>query len=89
MSATHIKTNTKVAIKLMRETFADDYDAKKRVSEIQVLRKLSALQNNVFTTKIYDIIVPEIDLTTNSPIAYIFMVMDIEETDLAEVLNEF
>ena len=34
VKATHIKTQTKVAIKLMTNCFTDGYDAKKRVSEI-------------------------------------------------------
>ena len=89
VSATHIETRTKVAIKLMKSTFVDGYDAKKRVSEIQILRKLSEVKDNCFTTKIFDIIVPDIDMDSSDPLDYIFIVMDIEDTDLAEVLNRY
>lgn len=88
VSATHVETGTKVAVKLMTSSFVDEYDAKKRVSEIQILRKLSAIKDNCFTTKIFDVIVPDIDLDSPDALDYLFIVMDIEDTDLAEVLNQ-
>ena len=87
VSATHMETGTKVAIKLMTSSFQDNYDAKKKVSEIQILRKLSAIKDNCFTTKIFDVIISDINLESSDPLDYIFIVMDIEETDLSEVLN--
>ena len=73
----------------MKTTFVDGYDAKKRVSEIQIQRKLSEIKDNCFTTKIFDIIVPDIDIDSADPLDYIFIVMDIEDTDLAEVLDQY
>ena len=51
------------------------------------MRKLSAIKGNCFTTKIFDIVVPDIDLDSESPVSYIFIIMEIEESDLAEVIN--
>ena len=89
VSATHMQTGTKVAIKLMKSSFSDNYDAKKRVSEIQILRKLSAIKDNCFTTKIFDVIFSDVKLESSDTIDYIFIVMEIEDTDLAEVLNQY
>lgn len=71
----------------MKNTFNELFNAKKTVSEIEILRKLSAIQDNCFTTKIYDIIIPDIDVNSADPIEYLFIVMDREETDLNQVLN--
>lgn len=43
VSATHIETQIDVAIKLMKNTFSELYNAKKTVSEIEILRKLSTI----------------------------------------------
>jgi len=89
VSAEHIKTKTKVAIKLMKNCFNDPYDAKKRVSEIEIMRKLSGIDGNCFTTHLFDIIVPDIDLSSDDPLDYLFMVMDIEDSDLDVVLTNY
>ena len=57
--AKHILTGNLVAIKLITNVFESNYAAKKLVSEVHILRKLSAVPGNTFTTKIYDIIVPK------------------------------
>ena len=82
VSATHIKTQKEVAIKLITKAFKEKYNAKKIVSEIQIMRKLSSIESNVFTTHVFDIIIPEIDVNSTELIEYIFIVMDREETDL-------
>ena len=89
MSAEHIESKTKVAIKLMKNCFSDAYDAKKRISEIEIMRKLSNIEGNCFTTHIFDIIVPDMDLSSEDPLDYIFMVMDIEDSDLDDVIINY
>jgi male germ cell-associated kinase len=47
-----MKRDTKaiVAIKLMKNIFGDSYQARKTLREIKILRKLSKIPNNLFTT---------------------------------------
>ena len=89
VSATHIATKTAVAIKLMTKLFKEKYNAKKTVGEVEILRKLSALKGNCFTTHIYDVITPEFDVDSADPIDYLFIVMEKEETDLCKVLDQY
>ena len=58
------------------------------ISEIQILRKLTAIPNNVFSTLIYDIISPNIDVDSNEKIAYIFIVMEYIDTDLSKIMKQ-
>ena len=46
----------------MRDIFhgEDLYQAKRLVSEVQILRKLTACEDNNFTVKLYDIIAPNL-----------------------------
>lgn len=55
-----MKRDTKqvVAIKLMKNIFLDSYQARKTLREIKILRKLSRIPNNLFTTALIDIILP-------------------------------
>ena len=55
-----MKRDTKqvVAIKLMKNIFLDSYQARKTLREIKILRKLSRIPNNLFTTALVDIILP-------------------------------
>lgn len=55
------------------------------VSEIQVLRKLQSVPNNIYTTKLRDLIVPEVE--DSEPIPYVFIIMDYYPMDLRGVLS--
>ena len=50
------------------------------------MRKLSAMKENVFATKIYDIIVPQPLEKDNSPIDCIFIVMEHVDYDINKML---
>jgi serine/threonine protein kinase len=52
------KTGQKVAIKLMKDVSKSSYSLRKLLREIIILRKLSEIENNIFTTKLLDIIIP-------------------------------
>lgn len=54
------------------------------LAEIQVLRMLTTQPSNIYTTKLIDIIVP--DVTLDKPIRWIALVMDYVESDLRTVL---
>ena len=57
------------------------------MSEINILRKLSSVQNNIFTTNIHDIIVLDFDSKSDKPISCIFIVMDLISADLKMVIK--
>ena len=68
--------------------FTDNYEAKKLLSEVHILRKLSSVKENAFTSKIFDIILPKnINLASDDPIKYIFIVMEYIDYDLQKLLN--
>ena len=75
-------TGQEVAIKLIDGLFKHSYDSKKIVREIQILRQLSQMPNNQFTTKIFDIITPP-----NGELNYIFIVMEHMQTDLKKIFQ--
>jgi mitogen-activated protein kinase 1/3 len=81
VQAKHRKTGTPVAIKLIKNVFKSDYDAKKIIREIQILRQFTQMENNCFTTKIYDIIAPK----TLDNLSYLFIVMDFMQTDMKKI----
>ena len=59
LKAQNRKTKELVAIKLMKNIFSDEYSARKTLREIKILRKLSQVPNNLFTTKLLELILPE------------------------------
>ncbi len=63
--ASHKKSGKQYAIKLVRNTFNDQYSARKIVREVGILRKLSKMKGNLFTTKLYDVVIPQIDQKPN------------------------
>jgi len=55
----HRETKQIVAIKLMKNIFDDPYQARKVLRELTLLRKLSKIQENIFTSQLFDIILPD------------------------------
>ena len=53
------KSERLVAIKLINGLSASSYDARKVLREVKILRKLSEIQENVFTVNLLDIILPQ------------------------------
>ena len=44
---------------MVRDAFKDEYSSRKILREIKILRKLSRIPNNLFTTRLIDVILPE------------------------------
>ena len=80
VKAKHNKTGLVVAIKHMKIKWEHDYEIKKIVREIQMLRQLTQMPNNKFTSKILDIYL-------SSDEEDLFIVMDYMEMDLKKTLN--
>lgn len=67
--ARHKTTKQQVAIKLITDCFRNSIIARKTFREIRILRKLSMMPQNIFTTKLLDIIMPvEEDSGSNSDV---------------------
>ena len=49
------------AIKLIKDVFYSVYEAKKVLREIHILREISSQSNNIFVTKLLDVIVPPVN----------------------------
>ena len=93
VKAKHRSKKRMVAIKLMENVMNDSYEAKRLFTEIYILRKMSQIKDNVFTCKIYDIILPEKDSDSckgtyenDKPLEYVFVVMEYLPQDLLTLL---
>lgn len=87
MKARHLKSGRIVAIKLMKHLFDSEYTSKKLLSEIQILRKLTADPDNAFSTQLFDIIAPEIDVDSKSAVSHLFLVMEYVQSDLGKIMR--
>ena len=76
-------TGKVVAIKLIDNIFKSEYDSKKIVREVQIMRQLTQMEGNQFTTKLYDIITPK----NLDNLTYIFIVMEYMQTDLKKIFQ--
>lgn len=59
MKAKHKVTNQIVSIKLIKDCFVNIHRVKMLLRELMILRKLSEMEDNIFTTKLYDVILPQ------------------------------
>ena len=76
VKAIHRQSKKVVAIKLMKNVFKNEYDSKRIVSEIQILRKLSTIKENIYTVKLLDVITSDFDTNDDDKIDFIFLVME-------------
>ena len=59
MKAQDLFTGQLVAIKYLNKIFDSTYHARSALREIILLRKLTEIENNIYTPKLLDIILPE------------------------------
>ena len=76
------KSRRQVAIKLIRDLFCDTYQTRKIISEIQILRELTHIRGNSFSTPLIEVI-----CNPNFEGDFIFLVLEHMESDLKKVLN--
>ena len=81
IKAQHKKSRLEVAIKKI-SVKGDDYEIKKLVREVSILRQLSASGYNHFVVRIYDLIIDEKDDKMT-----LFIVQEYLETDLKKLLD--
>jgi serine/threonine protein kinase len=59
MKAQCRESKNEYAIKLIEQPFKNEYSARQLLREIKILRKFTEMESNIYTTKIYDIIVSD------------------------------
>ena len=62
-----ITTGEKYAIKLMKNPFKTQHVARQVYREIKLMRKLSEIETNLFTSKLVDIILPGCSFKSSEP----------------------
>ena len=82
VAATHISSGKLVAIKLINNVNKNEYETKKVLREIQILRKFTQMKNNHYAVKLYDIIIPN-----TSKLTHLFLVLEHMPTDLKKVIQ--
>lgn len=75
IKAKHRLTGRVFAIKHIQKPFKNAYKTKQVLREIQILRHLTQMEENVHTTKLYDIL-------HSDDLKDIFLVIDYMKTDL-------
>ena len=82
MKAQNRETGEAVAIKYISNVFTHYYSFKKVMREIQILRELTKMKGNLFTTKLIEVLVP-----SNKDFNEIFVVMDYKSSDLKKLIS--
>ena len=85
--AIHKATGETVAIKKIPINFKHEYQTKKVLREIMILRQLSQMKKNVFTVLLYDIYISEEAIETISKLKEVFLVMEFVKYDLRGLLS--
>ena len=66
VKAIHKPTGKIYAIKLIDSIQKDTYMLRKVIRELFVMRKLSCIEQNIYTTKLIDVILPEKCINVNA-----------------------
>lgn len=77
----HRETGKEYAAKLVKNVMGSKQHARMVARELIILRKLSKVKSNIFTTKLRDVLVPKDDYSS------IFFIMDYESNDLKKLLQ--
>ena len=98
--AKNLKTNEEVAIKMIKSVNRDVYSAKKVLRECIILRKLTQMKSNIYTSKIHEIILPEgLDYQAKNfepknieydlkDFDHIFLVLDLVDSDFKNLMEQ-
>jgi len=82
IEAEHIESGKNVAIKMVDVNNQCKYSFKKVLRELSILRQLSDMALNVFTTKLYDVIVSEEGLENIDSLTHVFLVLERVDYDI-------
>ena len=82
MKAQDRQTGKIVAVKYIKDVFHHPYAFLKLMREIQILKALSQMSRNVFTTKLIEVLLPQ-----KADFDAIFLVMDYKSNDLKKLFT--
>ena len=71
------------AAKYLKEFFNSELVARMMVREITILRKLTEVENNIFSTQLYDIILAGDENSFES----VFLIMELQSGDLKSLMD--
>jgi len=76
-----------VAIKLIRDIFLNSYESRKVLREIMIMRQLTEMEDNVFSPRLLDILIPSKKTPTGFEKSFsdIFLVMDCIDMNLNSI----
>ena len=82
-----MKTGQFVAIKLIRDIFLNSYESRKVLREIMIMRQLTEMEDNVFSPRLLDIMIPSKKTPTGFEKSFsdIFLVMDCIDMNLNSI----
>ena len=87
VKARHRKSNKIVAIKKIDCSFGDLHYMTYVLRELTILRQLSEMENNHFTNKLLDVIVPEDVYEDVMKLKQLFFVMEYIPNDMTRILK--
>jgi serine/threonine protein kinase len=79
------KSSRDVAIKFIQNVCESDYDCVKVIREIQLLRRLTEVPNNVHTVELIDLLICPKE--SNNSLLGLFIVMEYIDSDLKHVMS--
>ena len=96
VKAKHRETGKVCAIKHIKDVFYNQYEAHKVFREVHIMRKLSSMKTNIFTSKLVDVIVPFSSDQENSLsqkesqllFEEIFLVQEYFHSDMSHIIKE-
>ena len=94
MLARHRANGKMTAVKLINEVFYNSYEAKKVCREITLMRHLSKQKLNIYSVKLFDVIVPPSDenlsLPSKSSLLFdsLFLVEEYFGKDIKQLIQE-
>lgn len=95
VKAKHRETGKLCAIKHIKDVFYNEYEAHKVLREVHIMRKLSTMKTNIFTSKLVDVIVPFRDQENSlsqkeSQLLFeeIFLVQEFFHSDMSNIIKE-
>ena len=90
VKARDLKSGKLVAIKLIRNAFSSNYESRKLLREIMILRQLTQMEDNVFSPGLIDILIPAKKTATASPKTFddVFLVMDCIDLNLNSIFSK-
>lgn len=87
VKATQKSKNKTVAIKYIADAFENIHSVKRVYREIAILRRLSNMEDNIFTIKLLDVIIPEKENKEENPEG-VFLIMSHVNQDLAQIFGD-